>query len=213
MRPKGGPQELERRRRRAMEFLDRGLWPGEVAERVGVDRRSVRRWKAAYREKGPEALKARPVPGRPPKLTGNGKQELEELLLEGAEAAGFDTELWTCPRVAKLIRKHFGVRYHVGIISVGCCVPWGGAHRGPSAGPGSVMRRRSRGGSRRTGRASKKSLAAEGLAGLPGRDGLSHGSPGASRLAATHLPGGAAPAYPSASEGVGHRGAVRGSRT
>lgn len=113
MRPKGGPQELERRRRRAMEFLDRGLWPGEVAERVGVDRRSVRRWKAAYREKGPEALKARPVPGRPPKLTGNGKQELEELLLEGAEAAGFDTELWTCPRVAKLIRKHFGVRYHV----------------------------------------------------------------------------------------------------
>lgn len=113
MRPKGGPQELERRRRRAMEFLDRGLWPGEVAERVGVERRSVRRWKAAYREKGPEALKARPVPGRPPQLTRNEKQELEELLLEGAEAAGFDTELWTCPRVAKLIRKHFGVRYHV----------------------------------------------------------------------------------------------------
>lgn len=113
MRPKGSAAELERRRRRALELLERGLWPGEVAERVGVDRRSVRRWKAAYRDQGPEALKAKPVPGRPAKLGETEKQELEELLLEGAEAAGFDTELWTCPRVAKLIRQHFGVRYHV----------------------------------------------------------------------------------------------------
>ena len=37
----------------------------------------------------------------------------EELLQVGAEAAGFDTDLWTCPRVAKLIRKRFGARYHV----------------------------------------------------------------------------------------------------
>ena len=108
-----GVNRLERRRRRALELVERGLWPGEVAERVGVDRSSVRRWKAAYREKGPEALKAKPVTGRPPKLTQNEKQELEELLLVGAEAAGFDADLWTCPRVAKLIRKHFGVRYHV----------------------------------------------------------------------------------------------------
>ena len=113
MRPKGSPEELERRRRRALELLERGLWPGEVAERVGVDRRSVRRWKAAYRDRGPEALKAKPAPGRPPKLTQNERQELQELLLEGAQAAGFDTDLWTCPRVAKLIRKHFGVCYHV----------------------------------------------------------------------------------------------------
>lgn len=89
------------------------MWPGEVAERLGVDRRSVRRWKAAYREKGPEALKARPAPGRPPKLTQNEKQELEDLLLEGAKAAGFDNDLWTCPRVVKLIGRHFGARYHV----------------------------------------------------------------------------------------------------
>lgn len=113
MRPRGSPEELERRRRRAIELLEQGLWPVEVATRIGVDRRSVRRWRAAYKRKGSEALKAKPSPGRPPKLTQDEKQKLEELLLEGAEAAGFNTDLWTCPRVAKVIGKRFGVRYHV----------------------------------------------------------------------------------------------------
>jgi transposase len=38
---------------------------------------------------------------------------LEALLLKGALAAGFDTDLWTCPRVAELIKRRFGVEYHV----------------------------------------------------------------------------------------------------
>ena len=49
MRPAGSPEELERRRRRAMRLLDDGYAPVDVAHMVGVDRRSVRRWKAAYR--------------------------------------------------------------------------------------------------------------------------------------------------------------------
>ena len=47
MRPHGSPEELERRRQRALALLDEGLQPVEVAQRLGVDRRSVRRWKAA----------------------------------------------------------------------------------------------------------------------------------------------------------------------
>ena len=39
---------------------------------------------------------------------------LETLLLEGPEAHGFPTPLWTCPRVARLIGDEFGVRYHDG---------------------------------------------------------------------------------------------------
>lgn len=113
MRRKGSPEELERRRHRAMELLDDGHDAGEVARRVGVDRRSVRRWKAAHRDGGDQALTARPVSGRPPKLTVTQREELQALLLSGAEAAGFDTDLWTCPRVRDLIRSRFGIRYHV----------------------------------------------------------------------------------------------------
>ena len=47
MRPSGSPEELERRRLRALSLLGEGLLPAEVARRVGVDRRSVRRWKSA----------------------------------------------------------------------------------------------------------------------------------------------------------------------
>ena len=52
MRPTGSPEELERRRLRALALLKEGLQPVEVARRVGVDRRSVRRWKAAARTQG-----------------------------------------------------------------------------------------------------------------------------------------------------------------
>src|SRR3972149_4777244 len=113
MRPSGRPEELERRRVRAIRLLLQGHQPIEVARLVGVDRRSVRRWNRAYRETGDEGLRAKPAPGRPPKLDARAKKRLERVLLKGAKAAGFTTDLWTCPRVAQLIRESFRVTYHV----------------------------------------------------------------------------------------------------
>jgi transposase len=113
MRPTGSPAELERRRLRALELLGEGLLPSEVAKRVGVDRRSVRRWKAAARTDGEAGVKAHPASGRPSKLSAKDKRRLERLLLKGPLAAGFGTDLWTCPRVAELIEQRFAVQYHV----------------------------------------------------------------------------------------------------
>ena len=112
MRPRGSPAELERRRLRAIDLLREGHQPVEVARMVGVDRRSVRRWKAAFQKEGVEGLRARPAPGRPPRLSCEAKKELAEALSAGPIASGFSTELWTCPRVARLIDERFGVRYH-----------------------------------------------------------------------------------------------------
>jgi len=113
MRPDGSPQELEQRRYRALALLQQGLSPAEVAQRLGVDRRSVRRWNSAARRQGREALRAQPASGRPPRLTSGQRQVLERALLRGAEAAGFPTPLWTCPRLAGWIEQRFGVHYHV----------------------------------------------------------------------------------------------------
>lgn len=113
MRPLGSPKALERRRHRALELLQEGFSPVEVARAVGVDRRSVRRWRAAFEERGEEALAAKPASGRPPKLNRQAQARLQRLLVEGARANGFPTDLWTCPRVAQLIRRRFRVTYHV----------------------------------------------------------------------------------------------------
>jgi transposase len=112
MRPSGSPQELEQRRYRALALLQQGLSPVEVAQRVGVDRRSVRRWNWAARRQGRDALRAQPAPGRPTRLSAGQQRVLERALLRGPEAAGFPTPLWSCPRVAEWIERRFGVRYH-----------------------------------------------------------------------------------------------------
>jgi transposase len=113
MRPTGSPEALERRRRRAIVLLKDGLSPVEVAKKLKVDRRSVRRWKASFSTLGPDALQAKPTPGRPPRLNPREKAKMEEQLLRGAKAAGFPTDLWTCPRVAHWIDSHLGIHYHV----------------------------------------------------------------------------------------------------
>lgn len=113
MRPFGSPEQLERRRLKAIELLALGQQPVEVARTVKVESRSVRRWRAACRKKGGEALKAKPASGRPPKLAPAELEALRKALLEGAMAQDYPTDLWTCPRVADLIRKRFGVSYHV----------------------------------------------------------------------------------------------------
>ena len=111
MRPSGSSEELEHRRERAMVLLAGKRQPVEVARILGVDRRSVRRWKATYRIGGLSAIRAKPSPGRPMKLARRSLGWLADTLLKGALAAGFSNDLWTCPRVARVIESHCGVRY------------------------------------------------------------------------------------------------------
>jgi transposase len=57
-------------------------------------------------------LQAKPAPGRPRRLTARQRARLLQLLLKGAMAQGFSTDLWTLPRVATVITHTFGVTYH-----------------------------------------------------------------------------------------------------
>jgi len=93
-------------------MLEEGLIPSKVADRLGVSVRSVRRWHEAREEGGDEALSAKPVPGRPRKLGEPECERLWSILLDGALAYGFPNDLWTCKRIARVIRKRFGVKYH-----------------------------------------------------------------------------------------------------
>lgn len=112
MRTKGSATELEARRRRAAEYFQAGKSLAETARLVGASLSSVKRWQRAWRTDGLAALAAKPHLGPTPKLSSEQKQELVTILREGPIASGFKTDLWTCARVAKVVRKKFRVSYH-----------------------------------------------------------------------------------------------------
>ena len=112
MRPKGSAQELEVRRRLAGRLLLQGKGIREVARLVGASPAAVHRWKRIVEREGLAGLKAKPHPGPRPRLTPEQKQRLKEILLQGPRAAGFPTDLWTLARVAQVIERRIGVKYH-----------------------------------------------------------------------------------------------------
>jgi transposase len=112
MRPKGSPEELERRRIRAVALVKAGLSLNEVARRIGCNASSVMRWYNDVKRGGRKALAPKPTPGRPPRLQPKHKSQLVKYLLRGAMAHGYGTDLWTTQRIAELIEKKFGIRYH-----------------------------------------------------------------------------------------------------
>jgi len=69
------------------------------------------------REGGIEGLKRRIATGALPPLSEKQRAKLPELLAKGAPAHGFRGDVWTCERVAEVIRSHFGVRYHPAHVS------------------------------------------------------------------------------------------------
>lgn len=113
MRPHGSPKVLEQRRRRAVALKEQGCGPVQIARLLNTTPQSVGRWLACYADHGADGLAAKPVPGRPPKLTLRQRRALARCLLKGANCFGFATDLWTCPRVAQVIRQRYGVNYHV----------------------------------------------------------------------------------------------------
>jgi len=106
------PECLEWRRYRALYLKQRGWIQRDIAEALDVSEVALSGWLARARDGGPEALRARSAPGRPPRLSPAQKRSIPELLWHGPEAYGFRGQVWTCARIAKVIEWEFGVRYH-----------------------------------------------------------------------------------------------------
>ncbi len=107
----------EGRRLRAWELKEQGWKQRQIADALGVTKGAVSQWMKRGREGGVEGLKRSIATGAPPRLSEEERARLPELLAQGAPAHGFRGDVWTCERVAQVIRKEFGVVYHPAHVS------------------------------------------------------------------------------------------------
>src|SRR6185437_9776492 len=108
----------ERRRMRALELHHEGRTQRGIAAALGATESAVSQWLAAARRGGPEALASHTDRrGVAPKLAPEQVRLIPDFLWHGAEAYGFRGDVWTCGRVAGVIREGFDVSYSKGQVS------------------------------------------------------------------------------------------------
>lgn len=100
---------LEQRRKQAAQLLAKGMRQAEIARTLGVSRQSVSVWAKAL-EADKQAWHRKPL-GYRPALDDTQRKRLCRMLLRGAQANGFDTDVWTLRRIAQLIESEFGISY------------------------------------------------------------------------------------------------------
>jgi transposase len=108
-------EALEERRKHAARLFAAGkLMLAAISRQLNVSRQSVSRWYRQWKRAGGAGLKGAGRAGRKPRLNKSQMRQLDVALRKGARAHGFNTELWTLPRVATVIERVTGVHYHPG---------------------------------------------------------------------------------------------------
>jgi transposase len=107
----------EARRLRAWELKRQGWQQRMIAAALGVTPGAVSQWLKRAARGGAEALRTRVRPGPTPRLTPEQRARIPELLARGAEAYAFAGDVWTAARVADVLAREFGVRYHPAHVS------------------------------------------------------------------------------------------------
>ena len=105
---------MEKRRTEAARLFGEGKTQAEVARELGVSRQSVSRWYARYRHGGAKRLKGAGRAGRKPRLDAKQLKRIDSALRKGPQSYGFETDLWTLPRIATVIERVSGIHYHPG---------------------------------------------------------------------------------------------------
>jgi transposase len=100
---------LEAVRERATELFAEGRSAATVAKDLHVARQTATAWRARWQSGGAAALRNQRI-GRPPAVPDSQLPAIEQALLTGAAAHGFDSDRWTMARVAVVVQRITGVQ-------------------------------------------------------------------------------------------------------
>jgi transposase len=94
----------------AVKRVEAGESPEFVAAGLGINRRTIYRWIEAFHYGGESALKAKPIPGAPPKLDAKQMARLARIVYtKNPLQLNFEFALWTLAMIRVLIRREFAV--------------------------------------------------------------------------------------------------------
>lgn len=109
---------LEAIRIRAVEQVQAGNSREEVIKALGFSRSCIYEWLARYRAGGWHALRARPLLGRPRKITGRQMKWIyDAVTLKNPMQYKFEFALWTRGMIRTVIKERFGIQ--LSLASVG----------------------------------------------------------------------------------------------
>lgn len=112
--------QKEERRLEGGRLLREGrMSQAEIARHLGVSQKTVALWKQrlATHNNRLDSLQARAAYRKPPRLSPKQWNQVKQMILKGAVAAGFATERWTLQRIQQAIVGRWQVRYSLSWLS------------------------------------------------------------------------------------------------
>jgi len=97
----------------ALLLILEGQRPGWISEVLGLTRQSLNVWMHKVNEKGVESLKVATRPGRPPRLTLEMIQEVEQNLEKSPLEFGLNRVRWDGPTLVIYLKHQFGIKLKV----------------------------------------------------------------------------------------------------
>ena len=109
---------LQVMRMQAIKAVQGGQSATEVAKADGINRQTIYRWMANYLSGGQEALLAKPIPGRPSKLSDKQMRWIAEAVgNDTPQQYEFEFALWTLKIIGTLIQKQFDIKLSINTLS------------------------------------------------------------------------------------------------
>ena len=102
-----------RQRLLAMKFISQGHTIPQVAKRLDISERPLRKWLHRFNRHGPEGLRDAPRPGQPPKLQSKQVDQFRQRIRQGVTEADNVCSL-RGKDLQEILRKQFHVEYSLG---------------------------------------------------------------------------------------------------